>query len=100
VDILKFFKKIGSSLAKAFNVLVKFVSDADIDEAVDVVQEAAGKFLDNAARREWAVAQVMQRLGVPERIARWIVETAVIEAKERAKAGVEKAGEKAKELND
>lgn len=48
--------------------------------AVSIVRAAMVKFGDNAERREWAVTQLRRR-GIPESLARWLVETALQEHK-------------------
>lgn len=85
MDISKLFKLVTAALAEAGLFLRKGVVDADIDVAADLVAAASAKFVDNASRREWAVDQLVARLGVPESIARWLVETAVLRLKAEAK---------------
>ena len=85
----KIFKPLGVFLAKAFNAArASGLTDELVQIALPFVRQANAKFVDNAKRREWVVAVLIQR-GVPERIARIVVELAYgIYRKELGKAGV------------
>lgn len=52
------------------------LSDARLEKAIALVREAQVMPADNAQRREWAVAMLMQ-LGLKESLARLAVELAV-----------------------
>lgn len=100
MSVKDFFGSFGKKLVKVGLYLVKFVSDAQIDIAISVVDAAVGRFSDNVQRREWAVAQLQEKLHVQESVARWLVETAVLHLKQKALEAVEAGGNKAKDLND
>jgi hypothetical protein len=96
-DVLK---QIGKAFASLGKYLAKFVTDAQIDIAIDVVRDAADRFIENADRREWAVKELQGRVHVPEAVARWLVETAVIAVKAQVAEALEKAGDELKKVND
>ena len=100
MNIGDFFSGLGKGLVKVANYILRRVSDAQVDLAVGVVKIAAGKFIDNAQRREWAVGQIQKELKLPESLARWLVETAVLQLKTEAEEVVDKAANEAKKLND
>lgn len=100
MDIKALFKNIGKGFVAAGKFILKRVSDSQIDIAVGIVSVAAGKFIDNGQRREWAVKQLMAELKLPESLARWLVETAVLQLKGEAEALVTKAATKAKAHNN
>lgn len=99
MNIKSLFSGLGKGLAKVGLYVIKNVTDAQVDIAVGLVGVAAGKFIDNGQRREWAVKQLQTELKVPESLARWLVETAVLHIKAQALEAAEKAAKKAKELN-
>lgn len=49
-----------------------------VSQAIPLVEQAAGLFLDNAERREWVVAQLVKQLHMKEGLARTAVELAVL----------------------
>ena len=71
-----FFRRIGVLVKKALGLVEELVSEQTLALAVVWVRVAAGKFLDNAKRREFVVEILMAR-GVPESVARLAVELAV-----------------------
>ena len=75
-DLVKLFDKV-------FKLVKREVTEEHLDTAVAVVTQAQVLFVDNAARREWAVEQLMKRFGIPESLARLIVELAVRFVKSR-----------------
>lgn len=84
---------VGSKLWSLLKHLDAIVPDEQIDAAIDLVAKAAVKFVDNAARREWVVARLMERFPIPESLARFLVEIAV----QNAKKELDKLADKAKE---
>lgn len=100
MNLKSFFAGLSKGLVKVANYIIKRISDSQIDVAIGIVRVAAVKFVDNAARREWAVSQLQSELKLPESLARWLVETAVLQLKSEAQELIDKAGDKVKELND
>jgi len=100
MEVKKFFKGLGKGLALVGKYVLKFATDAQIDVVVGIVTISANKFIDNAERREWAVAQVQKELKVPESIARWLVETALLHVKARVAESIHDVGDKAKTFNN
>ena len=94
MNVGRIFGFLGKAFAHIGKAILRFVKDDQLEQAIDIVKEAGATFIDNAARREWAVIQIMQRFGVPERIARWLVETAVIELHELMDSAADKAKDK------
>ena len=78
-DLVKLFDKV-------FKLVKREVTEEHLDKAVEVVTQAKILFVDNAARREWAVSQLMSKFGIPESLARLIVELAVRFVKSREQA--------------
>jgi hypothetical protein len=71
------FKVFSSTILKALNLaFARGLTKQLIEQAKELAKEAAAKFVDNAQRREWVVAQLVAR-GIPESIARLAVELAV-----------------------
>lgn len=67
---------VGVLLEKAFHLAkTSGLDDKLIALALPYVKEAASRFADNAARREWVVEALVQRK-IPEGIARIAVELA------------------------
>ena len=91
MNIGRIFGFLGTAFARIGRAIMRVVNSDQLEQAIDIVKDAGVTFVENAQRREWAVAQIMTRFGVPERIARWLVETAVIELHELADAAAEKA---------
>ena len=100
MDIKSFFGSLGKGFAKVGDYLLHLISDADIDFAVGIVKELALKQIDNAAKRELAVDKVAKELKLPESVARWLVETAVLKLKQEAGKLIDKGADKLKTLND
>ena len=100
MSFVSFVKKIGKGLQAAAKRIFKSVTDRQIDVAIAIVKAASIKFTDNAERREWAVEKVQSELRLPESLARWLVETAVIQVKEEIAQLLDEAGEAVKKLND
>ncbi len=88
-----FFKKLGGGMKKLFSLVATLATDQQISVAMGIVQQFAGQQIDNARRREAAVARVQSKLKVPESLARWLVETAVQALKKQANAELNKIEE-------
>ena len=88
--IFRFFRGVGKLLGKALGIVRDQITEADLARGMALVQDAESKFLDNAQRREWVVAR-LKALGVPEFLARIIVELALRLVKKEAKRLTEKA---------
>ena len=99
MNLKEFFSGLGKNIIKAAKYILKHVTDAQLDLAIGIVKIAAGKFVDNDSRRSWAINQLMTQGKLPEALARWLVETAVIHAKAEAEELIDKAGDKVKDLN-
>lgn len=61
------------------------LTDEVIRQAMQLAREAATRFADNAARREWAVQMLTER-HIPEAVARFAIEAAVQLLKREQKA--------------
>ena len=99
MNLKAFFSGLGKSILKAAKYILKRVPDAQLDLAIGIVKVAAGKFIDNDSRRSWAVHQLMTEAKLPESLARWLVETAVIHIKAEAEELIDEAAEKVKDLD-
>ena len=75
--LVDFFKGIGHFLAKTFGLVKKLVPEEQLAQAIELVRQAADKFVDNADRRRWVIAEIQQLFHLPESVARLIVELAV-----------------------
>lgn len=74
----RLFTGIGKLVARAFQSSVgRGLTDAVMDAALAYVRAAAGRFTDNAERREWAVDMLARKLHIPESLARVAIELAV-----------------------
>lgn len=74
-------KWVGRGFGKVIGILHALIPDAIEKAAWDAVKQAAlNATLDNAARRDWAVAQVM-KAGANESVARLAVELGVQQLK-------------------
>ena len=69
-------KPVGKWLKTALNFVEKYITDENVELAVGWVAVAQAKFSDNSSRREFVVSILMNR-GIPEHIARLLVELAV-----------------------
>ena len=89
MSFFSFLKPLGAFLSRAFKYAKESgLTDELVAMALPLIREANRKFVDNAKRREWVVAILVSR-GVPESIARLVVELAFqVYRKELAKAGV------------
>lgn len=77
MSVLDIFKAIGRAVKRALTFAqASGLTDALVQLALTFVTQAAQSFVDNAAKREWVVAQLVAR-HVPESIARLAVELAV-----------------------
>ena len=76
MGLLGWFKKVGSLVKKALNIVADIVPEETLALALVWVRVAATKFVDNTERREWVVA-LLRGKGIPESIARLAVELAV-----------------------
>lgn len=73
----RFLLRFGALIGRAFtSAHARGFTDALIQRALPLVRDAADRFVDNAARREWVV-QALVKKGVPESLARLAVELAV-----------------------
>lgn len=94
MNIIGFFKMLGSKLKQVFVIIHKIIPDEQIDAAIDYATEAGKKFVDNEEKRDYVIMRLKNRFGVPEYIARLLVELAVTHLKN----GIDKAGEEGKKL--
>lgn len=69
-------KPIGKWLKKALSFIETYITDENVELAVKWVAVAKEKFSDNSSRREFVVSILMNK-GIPEHLARLIVEIAV-----------------------
>lgn len=77
MGLMTWLKSLGGFIGKMFKAAIENgVTDPLAKLAVSYAKTAATKFVDNAQRREWVVAQLMSR-GVPESLARVLTELAV-----------------------
>ena len=76
MNIIGFFKKVGSLLKKALGIIKELVPEETLALALVWVRVAATKYVDNAQRREWVVGILVAKK-IPEAIARLAVEIAV-----------------------
>ena len=93
MNIKDFFKGIGRALKAVFSLVKKIVPEAHLLAGIELVRQAAVTFTDNAARRDWVVQQLQQRLPIPESVARLIVELAVQHVKAEAAKAAKKAAD-------
>lgn len=93
MNLSAFFSGLGKKLVLVSKFILKRIPDTHIDVAVGIIKTAAVKFIDNAARREWAVDQLVSELGVSESLARWLVETAVLQVKAETEELIDKAAD-------
>lgn len=100
MNIKEFFADLGKGIANVAKYIIKRIPDAQIDIALAIVKSAAGRYIDNTQRREWAVGELQKEAKIPESIARWLVETAVLQLKAETEAQIDELGEKVKKLND
>lgn len=76
-SLKNFFAKAGKVITAAFSAAANSgLTDDLVSLALVRVRDAAVIFVDNTERREWAVAQLVQK-GIPESLARLGVELAV-----------------------
>ena len=69
-------KPVGKFLKKALNFVETYITDENVELAVKWVTVAKDKFTDNSSRREFVVSILMNK-GIPENLARIMVELAV-----------------------
>lgn len=72
----RLFGGVKSFVDRVIGLIRAHVPDEVLARAIQYVEAAALKFVDNSQRREWAVKQLVDR-GIPESIARLAVELAV-----------------------
>lgn len=82
MNIKDFFKKIGKSMTSIFHAVESVIPHEYLTAGIALVKEAAVKFVDNAAKREWVVQELVTKLHIPESIARVIVEAALHKVKD------------------
>jgi hypothetical protein len=75
--IKDFFVGLGHLLAKALHLVHDLVPEEQLARGVELAKEAADKFIDNADRRAYVIEKLVAQFGIPESIARLIVELAV-----------------------
>jgi hypothetical protein len=80
-----FLVPIGRFLKRALGFVQTYATEENIELALGWVRVAANKFSDNAARREFVVSILINR-GLPENVARMLVEIAVGMLKAEKKA--------------
>lgn len=90
-NIVKLFKGIGRKLAQTFGIIKKVVPEEILVHGIELAAEATTRFVDNAARRAWVIAQLQATFHISEGIARLVVELAV----QHLKADVVKPAESA-----
>ena len=76
MNLKEFFTHIGHFVARTFGIVRKIVPEELLVKAIGLVKQAADKFVDNDARRNWVIAE-LRKLGVSESLARLVVELAV-----------------------
>lgn len=76
MNVLSFFKNLGHFVSRTFGIIRKIVPEDQLVQAIALAKEAATKYADNPTRRAWVIAQLISR-GIPESIARLLVELAV-----------------------
>jgi DNA-directed RNA polymerase specialized sigma24 family protein len=77
VGLLSFFRRFGGWIKKAFRLAEdRGLNDSLIQEALEYVQEAVGRFDTTAKRRTWVIG-ILTKKGLPESIARLALELAV-----------------------
>lgn len=82
MNLLDFFKGTGTWLWRTFGIIKKVVPEEYLTLAIGLAKSAAMKFVDNQARRDWAVAELMKIPGMRESVARLLVELAIQHLKE------------------
>lgn len=88
-SIVGFFKKLGSVFAHILHGIEKVVPDEQLIAGIEYVEHAAEAFVDNTERRQWVIAQLMNRFHVSESIARLITELAVFQVKKGIETGAD-----------
>ena len=77
MNVFTFFKGIGRRVVKVFTIIRKVVPDELLAKGIQAAELAAEQFVDNAARREWVVSELVKVPGVSEHVARLVTELAV-----------------------
>ena len=88
--IFRFFRGVGKLLGKALGIVRDQITEEDLGKGIAFVKAAEEKFLDNRERREWVVER-LRALGLPEFIARIVVELALRLVKKETQRLSEKA---------
>ena len=75
----RFFTGVGALIVKAMNFAQeRGLDDALVAHAMWLVREAAGRYIDNAERNQWAVNELRRNLrAIPESVAKLAIELAV-----------------------
>jgi hypothetical protein len=81
MNIVQFFKGIGHFLGRTFGILRKIVPEELLVQGIRLAQQAAKEQIDNTARREWVVRELMKLPMVSESTARLVTELAVAHLK-------------------
>ncbi len=99
MSVKDFFAGLGKSMLAIAKYVLRLVPDAALDAAFAIVKQASIKFIDNTERREWAVGRLVTELKIPESLARWLVETAVLRLKAEAAELLDNASDEIKKHN-
>lgn len=76
--IVKALESVGKLVLQGFKAAhAAGLTDEVVHAALEYVERAADTIIDNNERREWVVQKLMERFHLPERIARYAVETAI-----------------------
>lgn len=94
MGVVDFLKTFGSKFKSLFKVIHKIIPDEQLDAAIDYATDAGKKYVDDESRRNFVIMRLKNRFGVPEYIARLLVELAVTHLKH----GLDKADEEGKKL--
>ena len=88
--VFRFFTRIGKLLGQALGLIRDQITDVDIERGKTLVIQAQTRFFDNSERREWVVRRLIA-YGIPEFIARIVVELALRLAKKEGRILASKA---------
>lgn len=91
-----FFKGLSRVFKGLFRKIAEVVPEEYLVHGIQLVEDAAVRFMDNRSRREWVINQLMTRFHIPESVARLVTEMAVTAVKN----GIHKAGDSAEDAVD
>lgn len=80
-SIVGFLKKLGSVFKALWKGIEKVIPDEQLLAGIDYVEHAIISGLSKPEARHWVIAQLMNRFGIGENIARLITELAVYQVK-------------------